>query len=163
MQSLELTQRHQIEEQLHTDRIIKAFRKKKKMAQKRLSRNFTDLKLRFQEEVEKQKLKAAQELCKEEERKLEEAAKQLSAEHGMREEDIRIQIQVVWDIVRAEVEKKLEKDRKEEEERRRTEQIVHEREQQEWEENWAEEEQSSFASDLRQGMRNQDGNRCGGC
>ena len=87
-----------------------------------------DLKLRFQEEVEKQKFKVAQELRKEEERKLEEVVKQLSAEHGIREEDIWIQMQVVQDIVRAEVEKKLEKEKKEEEEKRRTEQMVHERE-----------------------------------
>ena len=52
-----------------------------------------DLRLCFQEEVEKQKLKAAQELHKEEERKLEEVVKQLSAEHGMAEEDICLQMQ----------------------------------------------------------------------
>ena len=51
-----------------------------------------DLRLHFQEEVEKQKLKVAQELCKEEERKLEEVVKQLSAKHGMAEEDIGLQM-----------------------------------------------------------------------
>ena len=47
-----------------------------------------DLQLRFQEEAKKQRLKVAQELQKEEERKLEEIVKQLSAEHGIVEEDI---------------------------------------------------------------------------
>ena len=86
-----------------------------------------DLRLHFQEEVEKQKLKAAQELCKEEERKLEEVVKQLSAEHGMAEEDICLQMQAVQDIVRAEVEKKVEKERIEEE-KRRLEEMVQEKE-----------------------------------
>ena len=49
--------------------------------------------------------------------------KQLSAEHSIREEDYWIQMRAVQDIVRAEVEKKLEKERKEEE-KRRTEQMV---------------------------------------
>ena len=121
-----------------------------------------DLKLHLQEEAEKQKLKAAHKLCKEEERKLEEAVKQLSAEHSIREEDIWIQMWTVQDIVRAEVEKKLEKERKEEEKRRteqmvrereeeeekrrreQMEQMVREREEQEREQNWAEEEQSTL-------------------
>ena len=121
-----------------------------------------DLRLCFQEEVEKQKLKVAQELHKEEERKLEEVVKQLSAKHGMAEEDIHLQMQAVQDIVRAEVEKKVEKERIEEEkrrseemvleieeveEKRRTEQMeqmVREREEQEREQNWAEEEQSTL-------------------
>ena len=121
-----------------------------------------ELRLHFQEEVEKQKLKAVQELCKEEERKLEEVVKQLLAEHGVAEEDIRLQMQAVQDIVRAEVEKKVEKERIEEkqrrseemvrekeeaEEKRRTEQMeqmVREREEQEREQNWAEEEQSTL-------------------
>ena len=60
------------------------------------------------------------------------------------EEDICLQIQAVQDIVKHEVEKKLEKERKEEEEKRRTEQMVREREEREWEENWAEEEQSAL-------------------
>ena len=54
-----------------------------------------DLRLHFQEEVEKQKLKVAQEIHKEEERKLEEVVKQLAAEHGVSEEDIRMQMQLV--------------------------------------------------------------------
>ena len=98
---LQLTHGHRLEEQLRTDRLIKAFRKKQKrlnrIAQKEdeerkvMAEKFDkELRLRFQEEVEKQKLKAAQELCKEEERKLEEVVKQLSAEHGMAEEDIRL-------------------------------------------------------------------------
>ena len=117
-----------------------------------------ELRLRFQEEVEKQKLKAAQELRKEEERKLEEFVKQLLAEHGMAEEDICLQMQAVQDIVRAEVEKKVEKERIEEEQRRseemvrekeeaeekrrteQMEQMLWEREEQEREQNWAEEE-----------------------
>ena len=86
-----------------------------------------DLRLRFQEEVEKQKLKAAQELHKEEERKLEEVVKQLMAEHGISEEDIWMQMQLVQDIVKAEVEKKMESERKEEEEKKRTEEMVRER------------------------------------
>ena len=72
-------------------------------------------------------MKLAQELRREEERKLEEYIKQLSAEHGVAEEDIRLQVQAVQDIVRAEVEKKVEKDR-EEEEKRRSEQMARERE-----------------------------------
>ena len=120
------------------------------------------LRLHFQEEVEKQKLKAAQELCKEEERKLEEAVKQLSAEHGISEEDVRMQMQLVQDIVKAEVEKKMEIERKEEEEKKRREEMVHKRERkeeeekkrreemvcqrqrQEWEQNWYEQEQSAL-------------------
>ena len=141
-----------MEEQLRKDRIIKAFHKKKKWLNvraqmedeqiKSMARKFDeDLRLHFQEEVQRQQLRAAQELCKEEERKLEEVVKKLSAEHGVREEDIRIQMQAVQDIVRDEVEKKLEKERKDEEEKKRTEQMVREREQQKWEENSAEEEQ----------------------
>ena len=86
-----------------------------------------DLRLHFQEEAEKQRLKAAQELRKEEERKLEEIVKQLSAEHGVAEEDIRLQMQAVQDIVRVEVEKKVEKERMKEE-KRRSEEIARERE-----------------------------------
>ena len=97
---LQLTHGHRLEEQLHTDRLIKAFRKKQKwlnrIAQKEdeerkaMAEEFDEnLRLRFQEEVKKQKLKAAQELRKEEERKLEEVVKQLLAENGMAEEDIR--------------------------------------------------------------------------
>ena len=121
-----------------------------------------DLRLRFQEEVEKQKLKVAQELCKEEESKLEEVVKQLSAENGISEEDIQMQMQLVQDIVKAEVEKKMESERKEEEEKKRTKEMVHEREskeeeekkrteemvrqreRQEWEQNWYEQEQSAL-------------------
>ena len=66
--------------------MIKAFHKKKEWLnlraqmeneeRKAMAEKFDkDLRLCFQEEVEKQKLKAAQELCKEEERKLEEAIK----------------------------------------------------------------------------------------
>ena len=117
-----------------------------------------DLRLRFQEEVKKQKLKVAQELCKEEESKLE-VVKQLSAEYGISEEDIQMQMQLVQDIVKAEVEKKMESERKEEEEKKRTEEMVYERERkeeeekkrteemvrqrerQEWEQNWYEQEQ----------------------
>ena len=117
-----------------------------------------DLHLRFQEEAEKQRLKAAQELRKEEERKLEEIVKQLSAEHGVAEEDIRLQMQAVQDIVRAEVEKKVENERREEEKRRREqiarereeveekrrreeiEKMVRQREEEECEQNWAEKE-----------------------
>ena len=86
-----------------------------------------DLRLHFQEEVEKQKLKVAQELRKEEERKLEEVVKQLSAEHGLAEEDIHLQMQAVQDIVRVEDEKKVEKERIEEE-KRRSEEMVREKE-----------------------------------
>ena len=107
-------------------------------------------------------MKAAQELCKEEERKLEEAVKQLSAEHGISEEDVRMQMQLVQDIVKAEVEKKMEIERKEEEEKKRTEEMVHKRERkeeeekkkreemvhqrqrQEREQNWYEQEQSAL-------------------
>ena len=85
--------------------------------------------------------------------------KQLSAEHGVAEEDIRLQMQAVQDIVRAEVEKKVEKERMEEEkrrseeiarereeaeEKRRREQIekmVRQREEEEREQNWAEKEE----------------------
>ena len=77
-----------------------------------------DLRFCFQEEFEKQKLKEAQELHQQEERKLEDAVKQLSAEHGISEEDIWIQMQLVQHIVKAEVEKNMESDRKEEEEER---------------------------------------------
>ena len=84
---LESTHRHRIEELLHTDRIIKAFHKKKKWINLRaqmedehrkvMLRKFDeDLRISFQEWVERQKLKEAQELCKEKERKLEEAVKQ---------------------------------------------------------------------------------------
>ena len=69
-------------------------------------------------------MKAAQELHKEEERKLEEVVKQLSAEHGVSEEDVWMQMQLVQDIVKAEVEKKMESERKEEEEKKRTEEMV---------------------------------------
>ena len=103
-----------------------------------------DLRLCFQEEVEKQKLKVAQELCKEEERKLEEVVKQLVAEHGISEENIRMQMQLVQDIVKAEVEKKMESERKEEEEKKRTEEIVRQKERQEREQNWYEQEQSAL-------------------
>ena len=48
-------------------------------------------------------------------------------EHSVVEEDICLQMQAVQDIVRAEVEKKVEKDRIEEE-KRRSEQMVRERE-----------------------------------
>ena len=119
-----------------------------------------ELNLHYQEEAEKQRLKVAQELHKEEERKLEEIIKQLSAEHGVAEEDIRLQMQAVQDIVRAEVEKKVEKERMEEEKRRseqmarereeaeekrrieQMEKMVREREEEEREQNWAEKEQS---------------------
>ena len=107
-------------------------------------------------------MKAAQELGKEEERKLEEVAKQLAAEHGISEEDIWMQMQLVQDIVKAEVEKKMESERKEEEEKKRTEEMVRERERkeeeekkrteemvcqkerQEREQNWYEQEQSAL-------------------
>ena len=103
---LELSHVHRLEEQLCMDRLIKAFRKKKKWLnwraekedehRKAMDQKFDeDLKLCFQEESKKQKLKMAQELHKEEERKLEEAVKQLSAEHGVTEEDIRLQMQAV--------------------------------------------------------------------
>ena len=97
-----------------------------------------DMKLHFQE----QKLKAAQQLHEEEEKRLEELVKQLAAEHRVTEEDIRVQVLTAQDIVKDEVEKKMEKERKEEEEKRKREQMVHERAQEEWEENWAQEEQS---------------------
>ena len=118
-----------------------------------------DLRLCLQEEAEMQRLKVAQELHKEEERKLEEIVKQLSAEHGVAEEDIRLQMQAVQDIVRVEVEKKVEKERMEEEkrgseeiarereeaeEKRRREEIekmVRQREEEEREQNWAEKEE----------------------
>ena len=85
--------------------------------------------------------------------------KQLSAEHGVGEEDIRLQMQAVQDIVRAEVEKKVEKERMEEEKRRseeiarereeaeekrrreEIEKIVRRREEEEREQNWAEKEE----------------------
>ena len=87
---LQLTHGHQLEEQLRTNRLIKAFQKKKKWLnwivqkedeeRKAMAEKFDeDLRLHFQEEVKKQKLKVAQELRKEEERKLEEVVKQLSA------------------------------------------------------------------------------------
>ena len=170
---LVFTHGHDIEEQLWMARMIKAFHKKKEWLnskvlmeneeRKAMAEKFDkDLRLHFQEEVEKQKLKAAQELHKKEERKLEEAVKQLSAEHGVSEEDIQIQMQLVQDIVKAEVKKKIESERKEEEEKKRTEEMVHERErkeeeekkrteemvcqreQQEWEQNWYEQEQSAL-------------------
>ena len=83
---LELTHGHSIEEQMQTDRMIKAYRKKKKWIdwrakieddhRKAMMHKFDeDLKLHFQEEVEKQKLKAAQQLHEEEEKKLEEEVK----------------------------------------------------------------------------------------
>ena len=121
-----------------------------------------DLRLHFQEEVKKQKLKVAQELCKEGERKLEEAVKQLIAEHGISEEDIWMQMQLVQDIVKAEVKKKMEserkeeeekksteemvceRERKEEEEKKRTEEMVHQKERQEQEQNWYEQEQAAL-------------------
>ena len=126
---LAFTHGHEVEEQLRTARIIKAFHKKKEWLnlreqmedeqRKAMAEKFDeDLRLHFQEEVEKQKLKAAQELHKEEERKLEEVVKQLSAEHGVSEEDIRIQMQLVQDIVKTEVEKKLENERKRKKKRR---------------------------------------------
>ena len=110
---------------MRTDRIINAFYKKKKWINLRaqmedehrkamVCKFDKDLKISFQEEVKKQKFKAVQELPKEEERKLEEVVKQLSAENGISEEDIWIQIQAVHDIVRDEVKKKLEEERKEE-------------------------------------------------
>ena len=123
----------------------------------------------------------AQELRKEEERKLEEIIKQLSAEHGIAEEDIRLQMQAVQDIVRAEVEKKVEKERMEEEKRRseqmarereeaeeksrieQMEKMVREREEEEREQNWAEKEQSDFASPIQERKGNRDGNRMGRC
>ena len=85
--------------------------------------------------------------------------KQLSAEHGVAEEDIRLQMQAVQDIVRAEVEKKVEKERMEEEKRRseeiarereeaeekrrreEIEKMVRQREEEEREQNWAEKEE----------------------
>ena len=60
----------------------------------------------------------------------------------MTEEDIWIQVQAVQDIIKNEVEKKMEKERKEKEQKGKREQMVHERAQEEWEENWAQEEQS---------------------
>ena len=151
--------------------MIRAFREKKKWLNWRaekeaerkeaMAQKFDEkLHLRFQEEAEKQRLKVAQELRKEEERKLEELVKQLSAEHGIAEEDIRLQMQAVQDIVKAEVEKKVEKERMEEEKRRseqmarereeveekrrieQMEKMVREREEEEREQNWAEKEQS---------------------
>ena len=93
---LELTHRHRAEEQIRMERLIKLFGKKKKWLdigakmeddhRKTMMRKFDeDLKLHFQEEVEKQKLKAAQLLREEEEKKLEEEVKQLAAEHGVSE------------------------------------------------------------------------------
>ena len=160
---------HRAEEELRTQRMIRAYHKKKKWLNLRaekeaeqkqaMAQKFDeDLRLRFQEEAEKQRLKAAQELRKEEERKLEEIVKQLSAEHGVAEEDIRLQMQAVQDIVRAEVEKKVENERREEEKRRREqiarereeaeekrrreeiEKMVRQREEEEREQNWAEKE-----------------------
>ena len=117
---LESSHAHRAEKALRTDRLITAFREKKKWLNWRtekeaeqkeaMARKFDEeLHLRYQEEAEKQRLQVAQELRKEEERKLEEIVKQLSAEHGVTEEDIRLQVQAVQDIVRAEVEKKVEK------------------------------------------------------
>ena len=118
-----------------------------------------DLRLCLQEEAKTQRLKVAQELHKEEERKLEEIVKQLSAEHGVAEEDIRLQMQAVQDIVRVEVEKKVEKERMEEEKRRseeiarereeaeekrrreEIEKMVRQREEEECKQNWAEKEE----------------------
>ena len=168
---LESSHAHRAEEALRTDRLIRAFGEKKKWLNWRvekeaerkeaMARKFDEeLHLRFQEEAEKQRLKVAQELCKEEERKLEELVKQLSVEHGVAEEDIRLQMQAVQDIVKAEVEKKVEKERMEEEKRRseqmarereeveekrrieQMEKMVREREEEEREQNWAEKEQS---------------------
>ena len=135
---LKVTHGHRGEEELRMQRMIRAYHKKKKWLNLRaekeaeqkqaMAQKFDeDLRLRFQEEAEKQRLKAAQELRKEEERKLEEIVKQLSAEHGVAEEDIRLQMLAVQDIVRAEVEKKVEKERMEEE-KRRMEEIARERE-----------------------------------
>ena len=120
------------------DRLIRAFREKKKWLNWRAEKEAEqkeamagkfdeELHLCYQEEAEKQRLKVAQELRKEEERKLEEIVKQLSAKHGVAEEDIRLQMQAVQDIVSAEVEKKVEKERMEEE-KRRSEQMARERE-----------------------------------
>ena len=78
---------------------------------------------------------------------------------GVAEEDIRLQMQAVQNIVRAEVEKKVEKERMVEEKRRseqmvrereeveekrieQMEKIVRERQEEEREQNWAEKEQS---------------------
>ena len=132
----QLCHAHRAEEQLRTDRMIRAFWKKKKWLNWRaekeaeqkqaMAQKFDeDLCLCLQEEAETQRLKVAQELRKEEERKLEEIVKQLSAEHGVAEEDIRLQMQAVQDIVRAK--KKVEKERMEEE-KRRSEEIARERE-----------------------------------
>ena len=166
----QLCHAHRAEEQLRTDRMIRAFRKKKKWLNWRaekeaeqkqaMAQKFDeDLRLCLQEEAETQRLKVAQELRKEEERKLEEIVKQLSAEHGVAEEDIRLQMQAVQDIVRAEVEKKVEKERMEEEKRRseeiarereeaeekrrreEIEKMVRQREEEEHEQNWAEKEE----------------------
>ena len=168
---LESSHAHQAEEALRMDRLIRAFRKKKRWLNWRaekeaeqkeaMARKFDEeLHLHYQEEAEKQRLKVAQELRKEEERKLEEIVKQLSAEHGVAQEDIRLQMQAVQDIVMAEVEKKVEKERMEEEKRRseqmareregaeekrrieEMEMMVREREEEEREQNWAEKEQS---------------------
>ena len=166
----QLCHAHRAEEQLRTDRMIRAFRKKKKWLNWRaekeaeqkqaMAQKFDeDLRLCLQEEAEMQRLKVVQELRKEEERKLEEIVKQLSAEHGVAEEDIRLQMQAVQDIVRAEVEKKVEKERMEEEKRRseeiarereeaeekrrreEIEKMVRQREEEEREQNWAEKEE----------------------
>ena len=134
----QLCHAHRAEEQLRTDRMIRVFRKKNKWLNWRaekeaeqkqaMAQKFDeDLRLCLQEEAEMQRLKVVQELCKEEERKLDQIVKQLSAEHGVAEEDIRLQMQAVQDIVRAEVEKKVEKERMEEE-KRRSEEIARERE-----------------------------------
>ena len=106
----QLCHAHRAEEQLRTDRMIRAFWKKKKWLNWRAEKEAEqkqaivqkfdeDLCLCLQEEAEKQRLKVVQELRKEEERKLEEIMKQLSAEHGVAEEDIRLQMQAVQDIV----------------------------------------------------------------
>ena len=135
---LESSHAHRAEEALRRDRLIRPFREKKKWLNWRaekeaewkeaMARKFDEeLHLRFQEEAKKQRLKVAQELRKEEERKLEELVKQLSVEHGVAEEDIQLQMQAVQDIVKAEVEKKVEKERMEEE-KRRSEQMARERE-----------------------------------
>ena len=165
----QLCHAHRAEEQLRTDRMIRAFRKKKKWLNWRaekeaeqkqaMAQKFEDLCLCLQEEAEMHRLKVAQELRKEEERKLEEIVKQLSAEHGVAEEDIRLQMQAVQDIVRVEVEKKVEKERMEEEKRRseeiarereeaeekrrreEIEKMVRQREEEEREQNWAEKEE----------------------
>ena len=149
--------------------MIRAFLKKKKWLNWRaekeaeqkqaMAQKFDeDLRLCLQEEAEMQRLKVAQELRRKR-GSWKIIVKQLSAEHGVAEEDIRLQMQAVQDIARAEVEKKVEKERMEKEKRRseeiarereeaeekrrreEIEKMVRQREEEEHEQNWVEKEE----------------------